>query len=146
MFVEQIEEVPFVPMWADQITLKRDGDLLSISGECRIAFVGTTDQKRPLEGDLLRIYANSTKRPKNSVSPHLQFANAETESTLVEFIRRYGPVWGRVRLQKILPNNQHTVAKIWAEETLKEAAREQWLFSRMVKLYALSADGRNSSG
>jgi hypothetical protein len=74
--------------WADKITVEVDGDQLIVR-EKR----GSLRETPPIQSDVLWPYSEHSKQP--GAPPHVQFANADTDEKLIEFVRQYGPLNGK---------------------------------------------------
>src|SRR6266568_5030342 len=92
--VEQ-NDLGFLPWWAKRIEVERHGDTMLITGKERVKAAGP-----PIMGfkDLLREYtrfAHGTGEKRTGRRPpHVQFANTHDDASLVQFVARFGPVWG----------------------------------------------------
>jgi hypothetical protein len=89
----------FVEHMAYRWAVERHGDSLLVRGEHASGFEVGKDS--PLADVLLeysRFAQNSKPIPGQlrggRLAPHVQFANAETDKALIEFVREYGPVNG----------------------------------------------------
>jgi len=81
---------PFV--WAKDISVTVCGDELEISGT-RVML----EEEWRAGPDFLREYRqavgrNGPQKRQGKNSPHIQFANAETDQELIKFIQRFGPI------------------------------------------------------
>lgn len=140
-----VEHMPLVPRWAEKISVEQKGETLIVSGVNRISVLGGRDERGSESNDLISEYRRARrsivgeKRAGNRL-PYLQFANAVSDESLVAFVRSYGPVWGHLPTWRPSKTQKHRDDGIGVEESLAALRRERWLFSRMVRLYALMAD------
>jgi hypothetical protein len=77
-------------VWATKIAVAAEGDHLSISG--RVPF---SDSDLESAEDLFVTYLQnreSANKGARNQSAHLQFANAQTDEDLIDFVKRFGPV------------------------------------------------------
>lgn len=79
-------------VWAKDISVTVCGDELEVSG----TLVMLEEEGRAAP-DFLREYRQAISRyggqkRQGKISPHIQFANAETDEELIKFVRRFGPV------------------------------------------------------
>jgi hypothetical protein len=73
----------FVPRWARKISTHKENDLIIVEGEGHYPF-----------GDDTLISAQSASGESRWM--HIEFANAETDAELLNFVAKYGPVDGTV--------------------------------------------------
>ena len=79
-------------VWGTGISVRVYGDELEVSG-----IAAVTDEERRVAPDPFRGYLQAVTRyggqkRQGKNSPHIQFANAETDQELVRFVQRFGPV------------------------------------------------------
>src|SRR6266851_147520 len=89
-------KTPTIPVWARRITVEAKGDLLIVRGEGRRILQSFGSRDLPREEDLFGQYLHLNWNSSKGVSirgPHLEFANANEDSDLIRFVRRYGPVF-----------------------------------------------------
>lgn len=86
-FVEQTPFPPFV--WAKDISVELCGNELEVSGTAVLS-----DDDARVSPDPLREYRQALRSEKRQgkKAPHVQFANADSDKKLIDFVRRFGPV------------------------------------------------------
>ena len=70
--------------------------------------------------------------------PHVQFANAHDDSRLVQFVARFGPVWGDMTAHK--PSRTQVETWVRVRESLNGLRRERALISSAMHLASLMID------
>jgi hypothetical protein len=78
--------------WGKNITVKLDSDELEVS-----ALVPVLQEDWDASPDALRAYRQAVSRyggakRQGKNSPHIEFANADTDQKLIRFVQRFGPV------------------------------------------------------
>src|ERR1700686_3687615 len=92
-FVEQYLQQTYPPfVWAKDISVTVCGDELEVSG----TRVMLEEESRAVP-NLLREYRQAVsrhgpQRRQGKNSPHIQFANAETDQELIKFVQSFGPI------------------------------------------------------
>jgi hypothetical protein len=123
--------------WAEGIEVERKGDSLLLKGQ-RPAKLEVGKDSRP--GDVLLAYSRFAQRSKpiagqlrgGRLAPHVQFANAETDKDLIEFVHKYGPVNGS-RSPRPLAKDR---TRIEVLESLQCLRRERVFFASALALKA----------
>jgi hypothetical protein len=92
-FVERSSKKPYPNfVWAKDISVKVCGDELEVSG---IVVIDTEEGRAA--PDFFREYRQAVSRyggqkRQGKNSPHIHFANAETDEELINFVQRFGPI------------------------------------------------------
>ncbi len=92
-FVEHTLERQYPPLvWGKEIIVKVDSDELEVS-----AVVPVLEEDWDASPDALRAYRKAVSRygglkRQGKNSPHIEFANADSDEKLVRFVQRFGPV------------------------------------------------------
>ncbi len=123
------------PIWAEGISVEREGDSLIVTGKNHTAFPVTgvavgadlLTQSVPLAS----WSGNRRKKP-----PHIEFANATTEDKLIEFCRRWGPFDGSPGEWESRAPDSPRGWKIVVREDLPTLRGRQKAFSGMARLIA----------
>src|SRR6266487_7025372 len=78
-------------IWASDITVYQSDDFLSVTGT-----IPVSDLEVQITRDVFLGYINwvedCTQKRTKLISPHIQFANSNTDEKLVAFVRVFGPV------------------------------------------------------
>ena len=117
-----------VPAWAERITVEQLPKKLFARGEGRVSnLVVSVTELRSKSQDLLAQYVPTLEwsKKRGALPPHLQFATAVRLKEQIDFVRRFGPVWGTVR-QKGVP--------ILVEQRLERLEEEQRVFALAARL------------
>ncbi len=122
------------PIWAEEIRVEHTGEHLIVSGKNHksLPVAGVAVESDLLEQSvpLARWGENRRKKP-----PHIEFANATTDSKLVEFCRKWGPFDGSAEVQFRAPDSTRG-RKLVVRENLCELRVRQKFFSGMARLIA----------
>ncbi len=92
-FVERYLREPYPNfVWAKDISVTVCGDELEVSGT-----IVLDEEEGRAAPDFLREYRQAISRyggqkRQGKSSPHIQFANAETDEELIKFVQRFGPI------------------------------------------------------
>jgi hypothetical protein len=92
-FVEHSLQQTYPPfVWAKDISVTVCGDELEVSGTRVMG-----EEEWRVAPDFLREYRQAVSRygpqkRQGKNSPHIQFANAETDQELIKFVQRFGPI------------------------------------------------------
>lgn len=141
-------------IWANKIEVKRAGDDLLIFG---------TNPGNAAPKDLLQLfhdYLFAPNREREAKGPHLEFANAETDDEVIQFIKKWGPItapsavergcleknmlsyWGpeATRHQKAAPSSEDvgTTESKRAVESLRRVRGVQAVIAAAVSLLKIS--------
>lgn len=116
-----------VPAWAEEIEATPTVGKVVITGHGRVEDVATIPAELRRSQDLLRRYVPVVEwnRKKGIPPPHVEFARAETPEQQLDFVRKYGPVWGEV-LSPLEP--------LVVSQDLRVLAREQKVFGLAFEL------------
>jgi hypothetical protein len=109
--------------------VKSEGDTLQVAGRVLIA-----SGKQELPSDLLSQYQiarkNRSKQRRGKDSPHIRFANADTDEELIAFVRSFGPVVAKsVRMR----GGRRIIALI-AGQDLNELRKERLIYRAALGL------------
>lgn len=76
-------------VWGKDISVKSCGEELEVS-----AIVTMPEEERAVAADPFRDYRRAirTQKGQGKSSPHIKFANADTDQKLTKFLRQFGPV------------------------------------------------------
>src|SRR5690349_9426187 len=88
-----------IPMWAESITVRRRGDHLFVRGHRRIptqairASEKSTDILAPVN---VHIFQDGNYVEDRATNLHMLFTLSDDLDSLLRFVAKFGPVWGRV--------------------------------------------------
>jgi hypothetical protein len=151
-FVERpikLEYPSFV--WGKDIRVVVDSDELEVS-----AVVPVIQEDYDSAPDVLRSYRRAVRRfegPKRQGknSPHIEFANADSDQRLIKFVQRFGPVVVnslRTEEREILPQGaldfQTTETISIARQNLKELRSEQITYRSALRLVSELRRGKQA--
>lgn len=99
-----------IPKWAKAISAEKRGDVIVVNGKGHYAFPDRS----------LAYPAGSS----NGRWMHLEFANADSESELLKFVGRYGPVNGTMSIGELFPVAVHSSA--FKRVTVEQPIQKLW--------------------
>lgn len=125
--------------WADEIKLSRVADELTLVGK---RFYASNKQSSNSEiiGDYLRRLAGNLAGDEGN-TPHYLFANAESNTDLLNFLKRFGPITSDPASIRIAPFTDTTTDKgpgieIRSKQTWETVRKERLTFDAVFALYA----------
>jgi hypothetical protein len=135
-----LEYPPFV--WAKDIRVEKSGDALQVTGTAVISQQDVETTRDPFHSYMRAVsrYGLDKRQGKNSF--HIQFANADTEGKLIQFIQRFGPlvVSSLTSLeQKVEPDSfdfERTETDLIARQDWAELANEHRAYRAALRLIA----------
>src|SRR6266496_1077642 len=141
-FVEHSREYPLLT-WGANIQVEPSGSGLTVS-----AIEPISDEQQEAAPDLFRAYRCAISRfggakRQGTNSPHIEFANADTDQKLTQFIQRFGPVLVSSLRQEDHPVHSDDFFDFpmsqtvrFAEQDLSELRNEQQLYRAALALVA----------
>jgi len=124
------------PVWAQRIDVKVEEDSLWVTGWGHIygpLSTGEIDRKNLSNLDFfrrLRLRQSEVRRPEERSGVY-QYADATDDEKLIDFVKRFGPVWGRVLSRNPESNGTTTLMVL---ENLIQLRRGQEIFAGAVKI------------
>lgn len=118
-----------IPVWARRIEVQTRTQQLRVMGRQRSTSVPITVKSEVLIEFLSRKDGNKPV--------HLQFANARSDGSLIEFVKKYGPVWGKVESKHPSFEGKHRKTgyeDLAVKQAFDALRREQQLFRLAVRL------------
>jgi hypothetical protein len=132
-----------LPPWAERIQVRRSGEKLWVRGKGLYYYaVSAEAEQGPGRGNLLADFFRSRRamtREQTPQLPHLNFAAASTDDELIEFVKRYGPVWASVPEDRKNPRADSTLVC----QSLPALRAEQRIFRALVELVGAMREGRD---
>src|SRR5262249_52224321 len=117
-------DMSLAPAWAERITVRKHGDAVTVSGVNRIASLPVHHELHDGTKDFVEQYRTAgrvvwgQKRTAGRVGLHIDFANADTDSKLMAFVRTNGPVWGNLPTYRNSRTEKRRIDSISVEESL----------------------------
>jgi|GEM_PF-2009023 len=136
-------------VWGKDVCVHKLGEELKIS-----AAEICTQEERDSVPDALRLYRQAVSRfgsqkRQGKNSPHVQFANAEDDQKLIEFVRRFGPVVVSSLRREDRPDPSEywadiglTQSYVVARENLAELRAERLVYRAALELLSELQDQR----
>lgn len=134
------------PVWAKAIEVTKRADVLLVTGRGHLSTHIDPRNQDPAEIAGLDLYSRVARYRKRQLTSKkgtteagiYQFADANDDNKLVEFVSEFGPVWGDVQ-----PSTERDSAiKLIVEQDLSRLRNEQRIFAAVVEL--LSQINRNA--
>lgn len=131
--VEQLSSTHYsIPHWAKCISVRWNGNDILVRGRSRNPFQVLSDI--PRTDDLLAHHAPSIEsgEKRGAKNPlYIRFANCSSGDELVQFVRKFGPVWGEVlRLKTLSSGNQDILVR----QRLPKLFHDHSVFKRAFEL------------
>jgi hypothetical protein len=130
-FVEQL-----LPLrWGANLRVQRVMDHLFVTG----MVMSQPDQRGQCEDLWERYLASPTNWSTDCPSPHIEFANADTDDKLIDFVKRFGPV--------VVASYEDDASRLAACQEMNELRDEQALYSAALRLLSeLQRDDKPNHG
>src|SRR2546426_12642075 len=118
-----VEHISLAPRWAEEISVEQTGDILIVSGVNRVSTLGARDERCAENHDLINEYRAARRsvvgeKRAGGRLVYLQFANADSDERLIDFVRMHGPLWGFLPAYRRSKTSRHRDNVIWVEESL----------------------------
>ena len=124
MFVERYPP----SVWGNDILVQADEDALLVSG----VLPSSLKRGQDIFREYLEAHRQWTNGRTGKLSPHIQFANADTDEKLTRFIERFGPV-----VVESLTSGEDPISEDFvfvARQSMLELRNEQQLYRRILEL------------